>query len=80
MSHIKSLAWISVAAAVIYVTKEATAAATKVTNVISHDLNPVDSTNVINRGVSVLVRDNTNQKNLGSWIYCKVHPDALVCK
>ncbi len=80
MGRLTSVALIASALAVIYTVKKASDAAASVGQVITHDLNPASSTNVINRGLSAIVTDNSKQKNLGSWIYCKIHPNAIICQ
>ena len=62
--------------------------AEKVVDVISETgnaVNPVNENNIFNSGITTLVEDATDGRHsgggaLGSWIFCKLNPDAIACK
>lgn len=73
-----ALAGVAVAGLVLWkASKAASAAADVVADVVTHDLNPADSGNVVNRQVEALGRSITGQQGwtLGGAIYDATHTD-----
>lgn len=43
-------------------------------------VNPADSNNIINRGVSDAVQTTTGCKDLGRYLWCLTNTDPVLCK